>query len=84
MISMKTKETAESRLWTLMAEKLGLDRDQIKITDSFADDLGVDSLDVLELLTEVEKTFGIKIADEDAEKLITVKALVNYLQTHLS
>jgi acyl carrier protein len=84
MISMKTKETVEGRLWTLMAEKLGLDRDQIKITDSFADDLGVDSLDVLELLTEVEKTFGIKIADEDAEKFITVKALVNYLQTHLS
>ena len=79
-----TMETMETRLWTLMSEKLGLDPDQIKITDSFADDLGVDSLDVLEMFTEIEKDFGIKIADEDAEKLTTVKALVDYLHTHLS
>jgi acyl carrier protein len=79
-----TMETMETRLWTLMSEKLGLDPDQIKISDSFANDLGVDSLDVLEMFTEVEKDFGIKIADEDAEKLTTVKALVDYLHTHLS
>lgn len=79
-----TMETMETRLWTLMSEKLGLDRDQIKISDSFADDLGVDSLDVLEMFTEIEKDFGIRIADEDAEKLTTVKALVGYLHTHLS
>ena len=79
-----TMETMETRLWTLMSEKLGLDRDQIKLSDSFADDLGVDSLDVLEMLTEIEKDFGIRIADEDAEKLTTVKALVGYLHTHLS
>jgi acyl carrier protein len=77
-------ETLETRLWVLMSEKLGLEQEQIKMTDSFANDLGVDSLDVLEMLTEVEKEFSIKINDEDAEKLITVKALVDYLHTHLS
>lgn len=82
-MSTMTMETMESRLWVLMSERLGLEQNQIKMTDSFADDLGVDSLDVLEMLTEVEKEFSIKIADEDAEKLTTVKALVDYLHAHL-
>jgi acyl carrier protein len=81
---MTTTETLETRLWVLMSDKLGLEHDQIKMTDSFADDLGVDSLDLFEMLTEVEKEFSIKIPDEDAEKLITVKALVGYLHGHLS
>lgn len=82
-MSTMTMETMETRLWVLMSEKLGLENDQIKMSDSFSDDLGVDSLDVLELLTATEKTFDIKIADEDAEKLTTVKALVEYLHAHL-
>ncbi|HTJ11236.1 MAG TPA: acyl carrier protein [Dinghuibacter sp.] len=82
-MSTMTMETMETRLWVLMSDKLGLEKDQIKMTDSFTDDLGVDSLDTLELFTEVEKTFEIKITDEDAEKLTTVQALVNYMHTHL-
>ncbi|TDX01685.1 acyl carrier protein [Dinghuibacter silviterrae] len=79
-----TTETLETQLWVLMSEKLGLEQEQIKMTDSFADDLGVDSLDLFALLTDVEKEFSIKIPDEEAEKLTTVKALVNYLHAHLS
>lgn len=82
-MSTMTMETMETRLWVLMSDKLGLEKDQIKMSDSFSDDLGVDSLDVLELLTTVEKTFEIKIADEDAEKLTNVKALVEYMHAHL-
>jgi len=77
-----TMDSIDSKLWVMMAEKLGLDESSIHADSSFADDLGVDSLDVMELFTEVEKEFSINIPDEDAEKLTTVKALVNYVHVH--
>ena len=79
-----TVETMENKLWTLMSERLGLEKDQIKITDSFTDDLGVDSLDLTALIVEVEKEFGVKISEEAAEKMHTVKSLVDYLRMQLS
>lgn len=80
----KSKETVDRRILQLMNEKLGLEKDQIRMEDSFTDNLGIDSLDVVELFHEVEKTFSIRIPDEDAEKLTTVKSLVTYVHTHLS
>jgi acyl carrier protein len=77
-------EAVDQKLWVIMAEKLGLDPESIKMNDSFADDLGVDSLDVLALFTDVEKEFGFRMQDEDAEKITTVKALVSYVHMHLS
>ena len=77
-----TMESMETRLWVLMSDKLGLEKDQIKMSDSFTDDLGVDSLDVIELFTNVEKEFEIKISDEDAEKLTTVGAVIDYITQH--
>ena len=50
-----TMDSIDSKLWVMMAEKLGLDESSIHADSSFADDLGVDSLDVMELFTEVEK-----------------------------
>lgn len=76
-------QAVDDKLLTLMSEKLGLDKANIFMDASFTDDLGVDSLDALELFTEVEKEFGIKIQDEDAEKLTTVKGLLKYVHTHL-
>lgn len=76
-------QAIDEKVWTMMSEKLGLEKEQIKMESSFSDDLGVDSLDTLELFTEVEKEFGIKIEDEAAEKLTTVKALVDFIHTHL-
>jgi acyl carrier protein len=76
-------QAVDDKLWTMMSEKLGLDRSDIHLDASFSNDLGVDSLDALELFTEVEKEFGIKIEDEEAEKLTTVKALVKYVHAHL-
>jgi acyl carrier protein len=53
-------------------------------TDSFADDLAVDSLDVLEILMEIEKEFSIKIPDEDAGKLKTVDSVIYYVMNRTS
>jgi len=78
-----TTNSIDSKLWVMMSEKLGLDQSKIHSNDSFSNDLGVDSLDVLELFTEVEKDFSIKIPDEDAEKLTTVKSLVDYVHAHV-
>jgi acyl carrier protein len=79
-----TMETVDNKLFALMADKLGLEATNIKMSDSFSDDLGIDSLDTYELFTAVEKRFGIKINDDEAEKLRTVGALANYVHSHLS
>ena len=63
----------------LMMDKLGLD--EIELTDNatFKDDLNVDSLDVMELQMEIEKVFDISIPQEDADKLLTVGSVINYV-----
>jgi acyl carrier protein len=71
-ISFKIKE--------IIAHLIGVDENEIIASASFENDLGVDSLDVLEILTEVEKQFKINIPDEDAEKLLTVGALTKYVK----
>jgi acyl carrier protein len=53
-------------------------------TASFVDDLGADSLDVVELTMAFEEAFGIEIPDEDAEKIATVKDAIEYIQKHAS
>jgi len=64
----------------IIAHLIALDEDQITDSASFEDDLGVDSLDVLEIRMEVEKKFEINIPDEDAEKLTTVGSLIRYVK----
>jgi len=64
----------------IVAHLIAMDEDQITDSASFEDDLGVDSLDVLEIRMEVEKTFEINIPDEDAEKLTTVGSLIRYVK----
>jgi acyl carrier protein len=68
-----------SKIKEIISHKLGLDQNEIMDTDSFADDLAVDSLDVLEILMEIEKEFSIKIPDEDAGKLKTVDSVIYYV-----
>jgi len=63
----------------IIVDKIGVDEIEVKDNASFTNDLGVDSLDVMEILLEVEKTFNIKIPDEDAEKLGTVGSVINYI-----
>lgn len=67
------------RIKKIIAEKLCINEYEILDEFSFADDLNVDSLDVLEIIVEIEKDFQISIPDENQEKLTTVGRLINYI-----
>ena len=63
----------------VIMDKLGVEDSKINMKASFVDDLGADSLDTVELIMEFEEEFGIEIPDEDAEKMTTVGAAVEYI-----
>lgn len=65
----------------VIVEQLGVDPERVKPEASFIDDLGADSLDIVELVMAMEEEFGIEIPDEDAEKLKTVNDVSSYLQS---
>ena len=65
----------------VIVEKLSVDADKVTIEASFIDDLGADSLETVELIMGLEDKFGVTIADEDAEKIRTVKDAVDYITT---
>ena len=64
---------------SIIVEQLGVDADQVTEGASFTDDLGADSLDVVELVMAFEEEFGIEIPDEDAEKIARVQDAVSYI-----
>lgn len=69
----------------IIADKLGIDEDQIVDTANFTNDLGADSLDVVELVMEFEKAFGIEISDDDAgDKISTVGEAIKYIEGRIS
>lgn len=70
----------ESKVRSIIVEKLGVDEDDISRDASFTDDLGADSLDTVELIMEFEKEFDITIPDEEAEQIETVGDAVDYLE----
>ncbi len=74
----------DARVRELIVEKLGVSEDQITPEAHFIDDLGADSLDTVELVMALEEEFDVEIPDEEAEKLITVGAAVDYLEKKLS
>jgi acyl carrier protein len=67
------------RLSGIIADRLGVAQESVTLEANFKDDLNADSLDVVELVMEVEDEFDISIPDEDVEKLVTLKALVDYI-----
>ena len=69
----------EPRIKKIIEEQLGVEGDRIKPEASFIDDLGADSLDIVELVMAMEEEFDIEIPDEDAEKLRTVSDVTKYL-----
>ena len=71
----------EEQVNKIIMEKLGLEKAQIKPGASFTDDLGIDSLDVFELVIEIENVFHISIPSEEAEKLTTPGKLVDYIKS---
>lgn len=70
----------EEKVHKIIEEQLGVESDRIKNEASFIDDLGADSLDIVELVMAMEEEFDIEIPDEDAEKLKTVQDVMNYLK----
>lgn len=65
----------------LIVEQLGVDEEKVTLESVFNDDLGADSLDVVELVMAIEEKFNIEISDEDADKLSTVQDLVEYIKS---
>ena len=72
----------EERVQKFVVEQLGVTPEQVVPEASFVDDLGADSLDTVELVMGLETEFGIEIPDEDAEKINTVQAAINYITEH--
>jgi acyl carrier protein len=64
----------------IIVEQLGVDENQVDANASFVDDLGADSLDIVELVMAFEEAFDIDIPDEDAEKITTVKQAIDYIE----
>ncbi len=73
----------ESKLADVLVDDLGLERDKIKPEARFEEDLEVDSLGVVELLMALEDSFGVKIADEEAEQIMTVAQAVDMVHAKL-
>jgi acyl carrier protein len=73
----------QAKVKEIIVQQLGVDADKVTPTASFVDDLGADSLDVVELVMAFEEEFGVEIPDEAAEKIATVKDAIDYLQAHL-
>ncbi|HEX2252600.1 MAG TPA: acyl carrier protein [Thermoanaerobaculia bacterium] len=72
----------EERVKSIIVEQLGVDESEVTMDASFTDDLGADSLDIVELVMAFEEEFGIEIPDEDAEKISTVRDAVSYIDEH--
>ena len=70
----------ESKVKSIIVDKLGVDESEVKPEASFTNDLGADSLDTVELIMEFEKAFGINIPDDQAEKISTVADAISYIE----
>lgn len=72
----------EERVRKIIIDQLGVDEAEVTAEAKFIDDLGADSLDTVELVMALEEEFGIEIPDEDAEKILTVRDAIGYIQEH--
>ncbi|WP_129045088.1 acyl carrier protein [Companilactobacillus metriopterae] len=77
-----TQEEIQTKLTAMIADKFEIDASTIAPETSFTNDLDADSIDLVELVLEMEEEFGSEIPDEDAEKLITVKDATEYISSH--
>ena len=73
--------SVEDKVKRIIAEKLSVDLEEVVPEASFVDDLGADSLDLVELIMSMEEEFDIDISDEEAEKLATVKDAIDYINS---
>lgn len=76
--------SVEEKVKNIIVEQLGVDMEAVTAEASFIDDLGADSLDIVELVMTMEEEFDLEIPDEDAEKIKTVNDVVNYIKTKVN
>jgi len=74
--------SVEEKVKKIISEQLDIDIDEIVPEASFVDDLGADSLDLVELVMAMEEAFDLEISDEEAEKLRTVQDAIDYINAH--
>ncbi len=75
-----SREEILEQVKDVIVEQLGVEREKIEETSTFVDDLAADSLDIVELIMNLEEKFGIEIPDSDAEKIATVKDVIDYIK----
>jgi len=75
--------SVESKMFEIIAGQLSVTKEKVVPGASFVDDLGADSLDLVELVMAMEEEFGIEIADEEAEKMQTVQDAINFVKTRV-
>jgi len=73
-----------SKVKEIIVDQLGVEEDDVAPDASFIDDLGADSLDIVELIMAFEEEFDIEIPDEDAEKITSVQEAIDYIESKLS
>jgi acyl carrier protein len=76
--------SAEERLKKIIAKELSVSEEEVTPDASFIDDLNADSLDLVELIMAIEEEFNVKISDEEADKIKTVRDAIDYLHEHTS
>ena len=74
----------EDEVRKIIVDQLGVDAAQVTIEARFIDDLGADSLDTVELIMALEEKFGVEVPDDDAEKLVTVGKVIEYIEKKLA
>jgi len=74
------EKSVEEKVKDIIVEQLKVDRDEVTLEASFIEDLGADSLDLVELIMAMEEEFGFEIADEEAEKMRTVQDVINFIK----
>lgn len=72
----------KTKVISIIVDKLGVEESEVTVAASFANDLGADSLDTVELIMEFEKEFNLSIPDEEAEKIVTVGNAIEYLESN--
>jgi acyl carrier protein len=75
--------SVEEKVKSIIVDQLGVNETEVTGSASFIDDLGADSLDIIELVMAFEEAFGVEIPDEDAEKIKTVADAIQYVESHV-